>query len=233
MKVVCFDLDDTISKEICYLQSAYMDIASYATASCKASSIPEDELVQKAYERMLEAYQKGENAFEVLNSFLGVSNPMSEYLQIYRNHRPNIVLTDEVFETLSKLRKLRDENLGKKVVLGLITDGRSVQQRSKINALGLEQFFDVENIVISEEFGSEKPSSANYEYFMKRYTGAEFTYMGDNPQKDFVGANALGWNTICLLDDGRNIHKQEFEKYGEEYQPKHKIALFSEMLKFY
>jgi len=223
MKVICFDLDDTLSKEIDYLKSAYREIAQYAAAPCKGCSMTEVVLAQKAYETMLEAYRKGENAFEALNAFLGVQNPVSEYLGIYRNHNPEIALSDEVEEALTALK-------AKGCKLGLITDGRSVQQRSKVTALGLERFFDAVNIVISEEYGSEKPSAANYEYFMKRYPEAEFTYVGDNPKKDFVGANTLGWNTICLLDDGRNIHKQEFEKYGEEYQPKVKIVSIKELL---
>ena len=65
---------------------------------------------------------------------------------------------------------------------------------------------------------------------MDKYPKAEFSYVGDNLKKDFVGANALGWQTVCLLDDGRNIHKQEFEKYGEEYQPKVKINTLLELV---
>lgn len=228
MKVICFDLDDTLSKEIDYLQYAYREIAHYASAPCNGCSMREDVLAQKAYEAMLEAYQRGENAFEALNAFLGLQNPVSEYLNIYRNHKPSISLSEEVESTLVQLRV---DSLESKVVLGLITDGRSVQQRSKINALRLERYFEAENIVISEEFGSEKPCEKNYRYFMDKYPEAEFTYVGDNPKKDFVGANALGWNTVCLLDDGRNIHKQEFDKCSAKYQPKHKISTLLELVK--
>nr|WP_321376043.1 HAD family hydrolase [uncultured Bacteroides sp.] len=222
-KVVCFDLDDTISKEIDYLNSAYREIARYAAALCKGCSMREEVLAQKAYETMLEAYKKNENTFEVLNVFLGVSNPMSEYLSIYRNHKPEIALSEETDNVLTALK-------AQGCRLGLITDGRSVQQRNKIDALRLERFFEAEDIVISEEFGSEKPSAANYEYFIKKYPEASFIYVGDNPKKDFVGANALGWNTVCLLDDGRNIHKQEFEAYVDAFQPKLKINTLSELV---
>lgn len=223
MKVICFDLDDTLNKEIDYLKSAYKEIAQYAAAPCKGCSMREDVLAQKAYEAMLDAYHKGENAFEALNAFLGLQNPVREYLNIYRNHNPSIALSDEVENTLSALKE-------KGYVLGMITDGRSVQQRSKINALQLNRFFEADNVIISEEFGSEKPCEKNYRYFMDKYPKAEFSYVGDNPKKDFVGANALGWQTVCLLNDGRNIHKQEFEMYGEEYQPKLKISILSELL---
>lgn len=223
MKVICFDLDDTLFKEIDYLKSAFREIAQYAAAPCKGCSMREDVLAQKAYEAMLNAYHEGENAFEALNAFLGLQNPVREYLNIYRNHNPSIALSDEVENTLSALKE-------KGYVLGLITDGRSVQQRSKINALQLNRFFEADNVIISEEFGSEKPCEKNYRYFMDKYPKAEFYYVGDNPKKDFIGANALGWQTACLLDDGRNIHKQEFEKYGEEYQPKVKINTLLELV---
>ena len=204
MKVVCFDLDDTLYKEIDYLKSAYREIAAYAAEYCHGCSDTPMILAAKAYNAMLAAYQKGENAFECLNSFLGIDLPISEYLQIYRNHKPRISLSADVEQTLDTLK-------ADGCIIGLITDGRSVQQRNKIEALGLSRWIANEDKVISEEFGSEKPSPANYEYFMKRYPEcSDFTYVGDNPKKDFIAPNALGWTTICLLDDGRNVQKQDF-----------------------
>lgn len=204
MKVVCFDLDDTLYKEIDYLKSAYREVANYAAKHCHGCSDSPIILAAKAYDAMLVAYKNGENAFERLNRFLGIDLPISECLQIYRNHKPGISLSENVGQTLDTLKANGD-------IIGLITDGRSVQQRNKIEALGLSRWIANEDIVISEEFGSEKPSPANYEYFMKRYPEcSDFTYVGDNLQKDFIAPNALGWTTVCLLDDGRNVHKQDF-----------------------
>ena len=224
VKVICFDLDDTLSKEIRYLESAYKEIAGYAASHCDGCSDPASILSAKAYQAMLDAYHNGENAFERLNEFLGLQLPVSDYLQIYRNHQPSLELLPEVKDTLNKLKE-------DGCVLGLISDGRSVQQRSKFNALGLNKWIDADNVIISEEFGSEKPSLSNYEYFMKRYPSATYVYVGDNPKKDFVGANELGWETICLLDDGENIHKQEFGKVKANFHPKIKIITLDDLLK--
>ena len=91
----------------------------------------------------------------------------------------------------------------------MITDGRSVQQRNKIKALGLSEYFD--DVIISEEFGSEKPNINNYKYFVDKYGYSyKYVYIGDNINKDFIAPNLLGWSTICLLDNGKNIHKQSF-----------------------
>lgn len=214
MKVVCFDLDDTLYKEIDYLKSAYREIASYAADYCRGCSDSPINLSVKAYEAMLLAYKEGQNAFERLNAFLGINLPISQYLQIYRMHKPNISLSESAASALNLLKS-------SECIIGLITDGRSVQQRNKIEALCLNRWIMDEDVLISEEFGSEKPTSANYEYFMKRYPECDdFMYVGDNQKKDFIAPNALGWQTVCLKDNGRNIHKQDFTSVSTKAMPK-------------
>ena len=213
MKVICFDLDDTLYKEIDYLKSAYREIAAYAAERCHEKSDAKHLVAIKAYDAMIKAYRNGQNAFEALNESLGLPLPISEYLELYRAHQPNISLDNDTYNALETLK-------GKGCILALITDGRSLQQRNKIRALGLQHWIADEDIVISEEFGSEKPSLANYEYFIQRYPDCkDFTYVGDNPKKDFVAPNALGWKTICLKDNGKNIHRQTMEGLAKEFLP--------------
>ena len=223
-RVICFDLDDTLCKEIDCLKSAFREIAEYSAEHCHGCSVPVAVLAHKAYDVMIAAYQEGQNAFDVLNTFLGLDLPIADYLYIYRNHKPKIALCEDVVRTLDALK-------AEGVRIGLITDGRSVQQRNKIEALGLGRWIENADIVVSEEFGSEKPALANYEYFMKRYPEChDFTYVGDNPRKDFVAPNALGWMTICLKDDGRNIHRQEFSTVKEEAMAKRRIETLLELI---
>lgn len=224
MRVICFDLDDTLYKEIGYLKSAYMEIAEFAAGQCTGCSESVNILAIKAYNKMLDAYHEGLNAFEELNRFLGLEQPLRDYLYIYRRHKPKIALSEDVVKTL-------DAWNAEGIRLGLITDGRSGQQRNKIEALGLGRWIENEDVVISEEFGSEKPALANYEYFMKRYPEChDFTYVGDNPRKDFIAPNSLGWMTICLKDDGRNIHKQDFTLTPEQALPKKTIMSLKELI---
>ena len=207
-------MDDTLYKEIDYLKSAYIEIAEYAAGQCTGCSDSVNILAIKAYNRMLDAYREGQNAFEELNRFLGLELPISDYLYVYRHHQPKIALSEDVVQTLDALK-------ADGVRIGLITDGRSVQQRNKIEALGLGRWIENEDMVISEEFGSEKPALTNYAYFMKRYPEChDFTYVGDNLKKDFIAPNALGWQTVCLKDDGRNIHKQGVGDIEEGMMPK-------------
>jgi len=209
-KVVCFDLDDTLFKEIDYLTSAYGEIAAF---------VGHPELAPQ----MVKWYSEGENVFKKLNQALDADIPIADYLKIYRNHLPSISLSDGVEDTLNEL-KHRD------ITMGLITDGRSVGQRNKINALKLNRWFDDENILISEEFGSEKTDEKNYNFFVQRYPEHSFVYVGDNPKKDFIIPNHLGWQTIMLKDDGRNIHKQVLAPM--EHLPQVSISDFEELLDF-
>ena len=224
MRLICFDLDDTLYKEIDYLESAYREIAGYAAEHCHGCSVPVTVLAHKAYEVMLAAYHEGLNAFEELNKFLGLSLPVGDYLYIYRNHQTKIVLSAEVGPTLDTLKEEKSR-------IGLSTDGRSVQQRHKIDVLDLYRWIDDEDMLISEEFGSEKPALANFEYFMKRYPEChDFNYVGDNPRKDFIAPNALGWKTICLKYDWRNIHKQDVSTVADNAMPEIFISNMMEII---
>lgn len=219
MTVICFDLDDTLYKEFDYLKSAYWEIAFHAAQGDKL-------LADKAYGVMLQAYNDGGNAFLRLNELLGAETPVGEYLAMYRTHLPNIHLDREIAELLDTLKAAG-------CTLGLITDGRSVQQRNKIVALGLDRWIAEENIIISEEIGSEKPSEANYRRLMEWHPDAErFVYVGDNPKKDFAAPNRLGWETVCLLDNGENIHTQDFSKIAKSNLPLYKVKSLKEVEKY-
>lgn len=209
-----FDLDDTLYKEMDFLQSGYRAIAK------KLAKDTDEE--QHIYELLLTAYRSNENPFEKLIKGYGNAT-LDELLAIYRFHTPNLPIDIKIVETLKSFK-------GKGYLLGIITDGRGVTQRNKIKALGIEPYFEESNIVISEEFGSEKPSERNYRYFERLHPEVrDFVYVADNPKKDFVTPNALGWFTIGVRDDGRNIYKQSVD-VSESYQPKMWIDNIEELL---
>lgn len=205
-KTIVFDLDDTIVKEIEYLKSAFCEIVNHVNS--------ED---VNLYNQMMEWYFQKENVFQNLIK-LNPNLELMELKNIYRNHHPNFNS-----QSLEKhfLTKLKEKNYK----LGLITDGFSVTQRNKIKALDIENLFDL--IVISEEFGTEKPNLKNYEIF-HQFNTEEYYYIGDNVSKDFVSPNQLGWKTIGVLDDGNNIHNQDFNK-DAKYLPLRKVKSILEL----
>lgn len=206
-KCIIFDLDDTLYKEIDFVKSAYRFIGEQLSDYTKADVV---------YDSLITSFYNGRNAFEDLNHFLSISIPIPQYLNWYRGNFPNIQLSDE---TEFVLKHLHSHGW----IIGIISDGRSLTQRNKINALGLNRFVDNENVIISEDFGSEKPSELNYRYFMNKYPNCnDFVYVGDNVRKDFITPNRLGWRTIGLKDNGENIHK--YVETSPEYKPQKWIS---------
>jgi putative hydrolase of the HAD superfamily len=205
-----FDLDDTLYQEIDFLRSAYRAIATTLKPALKVS----------IYNEMLERYRRQENVFDwILEQYrenLGTYDG-AWLIRTYREHIPEIRLSAEVTAFINQVRALG-------IPAGLITDGRSVTQRNKLKTLGLLDLF--KEIIISEEFGSEKPDKRNYLHFAIKYPGSDFYYFGDNTRKDFVTPLQLGWTTICIRDRGENIHEQQF---GGEGSPEYVVGGFDEI----
>ncbi len=215
-KSIIFDLDDTLYNEIDYLKSAYKEIA---TAITKNSSGAFNKA--SVYNDLWFFYTQKKDAFKEIIVKYNLKNIVKDdLLKLYRNHYPSINLSAENENLLKQLKAS-----GYK--LGLITDGRSIQQRNKIKALNIEKYF--EYILISEEFGTEKPNVANFNYFVDLLGDSSFFYVADNVSKDFIAPNKLGWKTICLMDNGKNIHKQQFE-ISEAYLPHFKVQNLKEIL---
>lgn len=207
-KTIVFDLDDTLIKEIDYLESAFKDIACYL-----------DVTNVELFEDMLRWYKNNENVFLKLESrFSNIS--ISDLKNRYRNHFPN-------FNSNSQNRDLLIDLKNTGHFLGLITDGFSITQRNKLKSLDIEHIFDL--IIISEEFGSEKPNIENFIIFNQFNTKDKY-YIGDNFCKDFITPNKLGWTTIGLIDDGRNIHKKN-QNLELKYLPKVEITELTELKK--
>ncbi|MDQ3292530.1 MAG: HAD family hydrolase, partial [Bacteroidota bacterium] len=176
---IVFDLDDTIYQEIDFLRSAYRHIAGLLQPAVK----------KDLFEEMWARFKNNENVFEWLITEHASVLPnitISFLLNEYRSHLPKITLSEDAVEFLSYLKET-------KILCGLITDGRSITQRNKLKALGIETYF--EDIIISEEFGSEKPNERNFLFFEQKYPGKEFYYIGDNTSKDFIVPAKLGWHT--------------------------------------
>lgn len=213
-KCIVFDLDDTLYKEIEFVKSAYRFISARI-----GTSSPQQNVIYKC---LIDSYSSGRNPFEDLNNYLDLHIPIARYLTWYRNHIPDITLSEGCL-------KLLDELNSNGWVIGIISDGRSISQRNKIKALGLESYISDNDIIISEEFGSEKPSESNYRYFMMRHPQCEvFLYIGDNVKKDFIAPNKLGWLTVGIKDNGENIHK--YPASPKEYQPQIWLSNINELI---
>ncbi|MFH6769227.1 HAD family hydrolase [Gaetbulibacter aquiaggeris] len=212
--VVVFDLDDTLYQEIDFLKSAFQEISDILSKEVAESA-------ETLYRYMLQCYKTGGDTFQTVIETYGVQKyNLTDLVAIYRNHYPDIALSHDTQDVLNSIKK-------EAYKVGLITDGRALQQHHKLKALGLQDYFDA--TVISESFGSSKPDARNYEYYETLFgVTYHYVYVGDNTNKDFIAPNALGWTTVCLKDKGRNIHKQEF-KGDDSKQPQFVIRHLSEL----
>lgn len=129
------------------------------------------------------------------------------FVKIYREHRPaSLPLRKGAVEMLDWLHSLGDCRLG------IITDGRKLTQSAKIKAIGLEKYIPGNNILISEVTGHDKTSPEPFLEMMRRNPDENvYVYLGDNTAKDFINPGNLGWQTLCMRDNGRNIHPQNLE----------------------
>ncbi len=209
--VVVLDLDDTLYQEADYHASGLREVCKWVETLYGKSVTSELVGLQGQGERDLlgEISRLADVPLTVKDSLLW----------IYRLHAPSIALRDEVRVMVQRLEKLC-------CAVVVLTDGRSISQRQKLKALGLAHL----PVYISEEYGSEKPDALRYERIMSDFPAQAYVYVGDNPQKDFVAPNALGWQTIGLRGDKRNIHSQECDELRPEYLPKTWINTLDELL---
>ncbi len=194
---VVFDLDDTLYYEIDFLKSAYRHISNKINP----------DIENNIYTDLLNWYNQGLNPFSHLIKEYQTTFSVNQLLDLYRFHKPQIKIHAEAFDFLKWLIK-------QKIHIGLITDGRSITQRNKLESLQITDLFT--DIIISEEFGCEKPDKNNFLYFAKKYPNKNFTYIADNTKKDFIAPKELNWQMICLLDNGNNIHKQDLNLLPKE-----------------
>jgi len=212
-KVVVFDLEDTLYKEIDFLKSGYHAVADYLTKTFG---------IQDLYAEMIEAYQAGEkDVFQKVLDHHHLTVEKSLLIDIYRYHIPQIHLDSMVRSVLEQLQGICH--------LAMVTDGRPRTKRNIINSLGLSEYFDWSDVYISEEVGHLKTSPYSFEKIMEAYPDCQYICVGDNPVKDFLVPNRLGWMTVCLLDNGQNIHSQDLS-LAVDYMPKHTINDISELI---
>ncbi len=208
-----FDLDDTLYKEVDFLRSGLASVAN---------------VIKKLYGKDIssdiwEWHKNSEkDIFLKMCQALNLTIETKEsLLWHYRLHEPNISLAAEVEELLRWL------NLNTKGI-AILTDGRSLTQKAKLLQLGLGHV----PAYISEEFASEKPELLRFELIMAAYPADSYIYVGDNPKKDFFAPKRLGWKTIGLIADDRNIHLQDLGCLSEDYLPHLWIKKLSQIKSF-
>ena len=195
------DLDDTLYKEYDYQTSGlkYVEKQILSLYGVDLSG------------KLLELRGQGvDDIFLEATNILKMPVTIKEsLLMMYRYHKPDIALTLKTKDFLKSV--LKDF---KHVVI--LTDGRSISQRLKLESLGLIKI----PVFISEEWNSVKPDNKRFASIMEEYsTCSQFCYIADNPSKDFISPNSLNWISVCLKGDQKNVHSQNIDGINKKYLP--------------
>jgi putative hydrolase of the HAD superfamily len=190
VSAVIFDLDDTLFAERDFAYSGFL-----AVAEAFADDLGEP---QRVVERMRALYASPDRGrvFDALLAEIGRSDDkalVAAMIAAYRHHLPAIALLRDADDALFRLQGT--------VRLGVISDGFLVTQQNKVTALELPS--RVEEIILTDTWGRSfwKPHPRAFAEMAASFDvhPHDCVYVADNPAKDFVAPNALGWRTVHVL----------------------------------
>jgi len=202
--LIILDLDDTLYSEREFQRSGFRAILE--TLDVHHTVLLDD---------LLELSIQGEDVFERLNFD---DHQRALALSLYRQHIPEISLYPDAALFI-------DQAISAGCMLAIATEGRSISQRNKLSALGLDG--KISHILISEEVGYRKVEPEFFAEIVPVAKDRPCVMVGDNPVKDFVVPNSLGWGTYLLLDRGNNVHRQDVA-VSDAYRARHEIHSFNE-----
>jgi len=216
VKVIVFDLDDTLYDEIEFVKSGFYVVSKYFANKYNLQ-------ISDIYNLFVEELNKNgrgkifDEVFNQLNIFTKYN--ISKALNIYRTHSPKISLP---FESIQILNYLKSNN----IPLYIVTDGNKIVQNNKIEALDLRKY--IKKDFITHRFGKKyaKPSTYCFEKIAKleKKDFKDIVYIADNPNKDFVNIKKLGFRTI-RLKKGMFIDLIKTEDFEAEFTIKNLFEL--------
>lgn len=216
LKCVVFDIDDTLYLERDYVRSGFRAVGKWVHDDLGVSSFFEQAWGQ------FEAGRRGD-IFNAALETLAISpteNLIKTMLSIYRRHDPEISLLPDSEQCL--------RSVCGKAFVGVISDGPLLGQQMKVERLGLVS--RCEHVILTESIGVEysKPHPRAF-MDMQRAANCEpqaCTYIADNPSKDFIAPNRLGWRTIRVRRPG-GLHCGT--NCSEESQPSIEVRDLSQL----
>ena len=142
---------------------------------------------------------------------LGVLLTDEQALNMQKEYKKNQQKLQMSNITISILELVKENN----VKLGIITNGPSEHQWSKITALGVERWIDRENIIVSGDYGINKPDVRIFEIMQEKLQlpNDSLYYIGDSLENDIVGADNAGWKAIWI-----NRYKKKTSKELDIYK---------------
>lgn len=199
MKNVIFDVDDTLYDLMEAFEKAHKELfADKTKEDCeelfKRSRTYSDEAFYMAREGKISHDE--EFAYRIQKTYMDSGIEVSkedakQFEERYRYHQKHIHLP----EGIKKLLNLCKES-GK--TIGILTNGTEKQQGQKLKTLGLDQWFEKENMFISDVIGFTKPNVKAFQIVQEKMNlnPEETWFVGDTFEVDVAGAKNAGWHVI-------------------------------------
>lgn len=205
--ILVLDLDDTLYPERTFVESGMNSVAHWLSQESQVSH-------GSVFLRLLDELDTSGRGlvFDVVLAELDLlsSENVRHCVDIYRNHEPQISLFPGALDTIQSHSSFPTY---------LLTDGFPAVQMRKINALRIEQYF--KRIFTTWSYGREfgKPSLHCFQEIAQIEGSSlrEITYVGDDPNKDFVSLNTVGARTIRVMS-GRFANAQAAPGYDAQIQ---------------
>jgi len=191
IKAIIFDLDNTL---IDFLTMKKKCTQAAVSAMIKAGLKME---YKTAYGKMFEMYKEfGIEDQTIFQKFLKKVKGKVDYgilsagIIAYRKVKvTQVVPYSGVKEVLTKLKN-------KKLRLGVLTDAPRLQAWLRLTEMNLVRYFDV--VLGYEDTGKLKPSKEPFQKALMKMKlkAEEVVYVGDNPNRDILGAKKVGMKTV-------------------------------------
>ena len=209
-----FDVDDTLYEQIVPFENAYKSLFDMDIDMEKFY------LLSRYYSDVkFEASRNGKMTMDEYHIYriqeaakdLGVFLTDEQALNMQKEYKKNQQKLQMSDITINILKLARKNN----VKLGIITNGLSEHQWSKIEALGVERWIDKDNIIVSGDYSINKPDVRIFEIMQEKLQLPNdfLYYIGDSIENDIVGANNAGWKSIWI-----NRYKQKSSKEVDIYK---------------
>ena len=216
-----FDLDDTLYEEMQYVRAGMKSVSKFLS---KKYGIDCNKLYDSSME-ILERDGRGK-VFDKLCESFKLKEDIKTLVDKYRETEPELTLYSDAEEFLSLLKETGCK-------LGIITDGNARVQEAKVKGLNLDKWVDAviltDRLKDKEGNSFSKPQTEVYEECLKLLgsKASESVYIGDNPNKDFIGAKKLGLKTVRIIRETGMFVNSVMPK---EYEAEMTIHSFEELM---
>ena len=217
-QVIVFDLDDTLYPEADFVRSGFQAVdlvlqsRGISGFHLHANTLFQEGLRGKIFDAAL--VKLGAPATPEL---------IGELVNIYRSHLPRLTLFPDARWAL--------DYFGQHSKIALLTDGFAAVQRNKVQGLGLGNTFAA--FIYTDELGRDawKPSPTPFlkiaAMLEMQDTMESLVYVADNPTKDFIAPNQLGWTTVRVRRSGGEY--SALEPRDASHAPRHEISSLEEL----